>query len=173
MFRNRNRHKGTKVSEPHPERTTSDLNGAEAKSDLPWSPEDIKEMLGFDRNDPNVSVRIIPGSPTPFILGKFGDQTLGDSDFGPAVTAPVTALEVAVGILTEEVADELYRAMEKHGPQNSPHEGISILREEFEGLWDHVKADTGRTPEARKEAIQIAAMALRYVIDNIGTRGVN
>jgi hypothetical protein len=71
----------------------------------------------------------------------------------------------------EQVMDEMMTALKsamiKHAPMHSPHEGCSVLREEFEELWDHVKADTGRSPEARKEAIQVAAMAIRYVLDLI------
>lgn len=60
---------------------------------------------------------------------------------------------------------ELIKAMTKHGPMASPHEGHGVIREELDELWDHVKADTGRTPKARKEAMQIAAMGLRYALD--------
>lgn len=67
--------------------------------------------------------------------------------------------------LCRETGDELLRAMSHHPPMHSPHEGHSVIREELDELWDHVKADTGTTPQARKEAIQIAAMALRYVMD--------
>ena len=49
---------------------------------------------------------------------------------------------------------------------NSPHEGHSVIREELDvELWEHVCHDTGRSPEARREAMQVAAMALRYIID--------
>lgn len=67
--------------------------------------------------------------------------------------------------LWEELAVELHRAIERHGPMNSPHEGHSVILEELDELWDHVKADTGRSPEARHEALQVAAMALRYIVD--------
>lgn len=63
----------------------------------------------------------------------------------------------------------LSKALIKHAPMHSPHEGMSVIREELDELWDHVKADTGRTPEARKEALQLAAMAIRYVVDLIDT----
>lgn len=66
-----------------------------------------------------------------------------------------------------EVFEEVVKAMEMHAPMHGPHEGHSVLREEVEELWEHVKADTGRTPEARKEAIQVAAMAVRYIVDLI------
>ena len=67
----------------------------------------------------------------------------------------------------EEVHEEVHRARKKHPPQNSPHEGYAVLKEEVEELWDEIKADNGRSPSARKEAIQIAAMAIRYILDNI------
>ncbi len=62
--------------------------------------------------------------------------------------------------------NELIKAMTKHAPMHSPHEGHSVIREELEvELWAHVVADTGRTTAARKEARQVAAMGLRYVLD--------
>lgn len=66
-----------------------------------------------------------------------------------------------------EIWGEVERARIKHKPMNSPHEGHSVIREEFDELWEHVKADTGQSPEARKEAIQLAAMAVRYILDLI------
>lgn len=69
--------------------------------------------------------------------------------------------------VADEVRDEVMKAIQKHAPMHGPHEGHSVLREEVEELWEHVKADTGRTPEARKEALQVAAMAVRYIVDLI------
>lgn len=78
---------------------------------------------------------------------------------------PDDALLRRIDMELEQLRGELYKAMTKHAPMNSPHEGHSVIREEFEELWDHVKADTGRTTAARKEARQVAAMGLRYVLD--------
>lgn len=69
----------------------------------------------------------------------------------------------------EELADALDAAMTRHAPMHSPHEGHSVIREELDELWEHVRADTGRTAAARKEAIQIAAMGLRYALDLCST----
>lgn len=67
-----------------------------------------------------------------------------------------------------EVREEVAKARAKHAPMNSPHEGHSVIREELEKeLWEHVCADTGRSPEARKEALQVAAMGVRYILDLI------
>ena len=67
-----------------------------------------------------------------------------------------------------EVQAEVLRAQAKHAPYNSPHEGWSVIFEELEELREHVRADTGRGAEARKEAIQIAATAIRYVLSVCG-----
>lgn len=65
----------------------------------------------------------------------------------------------------QELFVELEHAITKHEPMNSAHEGSSVIREEFEELWDHVKEDTGYTAGARKEALQVAATAIRYILD--------
>jgi hypothetical protein len=72
----------------------------------------------------------------------------------------------AMGRILQEVFLELQSAVAKHGPQHSPHEGIAVLQEEVDELWDEIKADRGRLGPARKEAVQVAAMAVRYVLDN-------
>lgn len=63
------------------------------------------------------------------------------------------------------VKDELDRATEKAGPFNSAHEGYAVLLEEADELWDEVKKNTGTTHRGVSEAVQTAAMALRYLID--------
>lgn len=64
-----------------------------------------------------------------------------------------------------EVAAEVARAEAKHAPMQSPHEGWSVIFEELEELREHVRGDTGRSPEARKEALQVAAMGMRYALN--------
>ncbi|MGH2514003.1 MAG: hypothetical protein ACRDGQ_15135 [Candidatus Limnocylindrales bacterium] len=61
---------------------------------------------------------------------------------------------------------ELADATRKFAPFNSPHEGFGVIYEEFViELGEHVWHNTGRSAEARKEAIQVAAMAVRYALD--------
>jgi hypothetical protein len=64
------------------------------------------------------------------------------------------------------IVDEYTIATEKFGKFVSPHEGLAIIEEEFlefreAVFWPH-KEHTG---EARQEAIQLAAMALRFLMD--------
>lgn len=67
--------------------------------------------------------------------------------------------------ILKDVYDEVKKAETKHPPMNSPHEGWAVLFEEVDELWEHVRADTGRSEEARKEAIQVAAMGVRYILN--------
>jgi hypothetical protein len=89
------------------------------------------------------------------------DEKRGDS-FNAARREP--PLVVAL----QEVADELRSAQNKFPPFNSLHEGFSILKEEVDELWEVVRmkqSDRARNGLARKEAIQVGAMALRLVLD--------
>ncbi len=61
------------------------------------------------------------------------------------------------------VAAELRRAARKFGPFASGHEGYAVIREELDELWDDVRAD--RLGSAVKEAQQVAAMAVRFMLD--------
>lgn len=64
----------------------------------------------------------------------------------------------------ELVIQELHKAMTKHpNPMRSTHEGWAVIREELDEMWDEVRAD--RPDLALKEAKQVAAMGLRYLID--------
>ena len=68
----------------------------------------------------------------------------------------------------EEVSDELARAQAQHGPMASGHEAQSVIAEELHeftlAIWFGVD-QKGRAADPRQEAIQIAAMAVRYVLD--------
>lgn len=64
-----------------------------------------------------------------------------------------------------DVREEVLSAMTRFDPFNSPHEGKSVIEEELDELWLEVKANQGRTHSAEDEARQIAAMAVRYIID--------
>ena len=75
----------------------------------------------------------------------------------------LTRCEVALQRIREEVG----RAIAKYPPFNSAHEGYSVLAEEVDELWDHVKVKQGQrdVPAMIKEATQVAAMAIRFIVD--------
>lgn len=72
--------------------------------------------------------------------------------------------------LVREVAEELTRATSLYGPMRGPHEALGVIEEEFIEFRDEVFAfnlnkDRDTRPEMRKELIQLAAMALKAVIN--------
>ena len=73
--------------------------------------------------------------------------------------------------ILKEVGNELYRALKLHPSGfHSPHEMHSTIEEEFDEVWDEVKAynlPKGRDtrPAMRAELIQLAAMAVRGILE--------
>ncbi len=63
----------------------------------------------------------------------------------------------------EQVFEELVRASKKFGPFKSPLEGQAIIAEEFDEFTQAVRHE-GLT-RAREEAVQLAAMAVRFLVD--------
>lgn len=72
-----------------------------------------------------------------------------------------------LGDAAAEAYREAEQAMENWPQMNSAHEGFAVLKEEVDELWDHVKTNQKRRDliAMRKEAIQVAAMALRFAAE--------
>lgn len=72
-----------------------------------------------------------------------------------------------VGAAIADVVKELEKATEKFPPMNSAHEGFAILKEEVDELWEVVrqKASERDVAKMRAEAVQVAAMAIRFIGD--------
>lgn len=66
-----------------------------------------------------------------------------------------------------EICHEYLSASKKFASFNSAHEGWAVIKEEVDELWDEVKKKkTERSVEKmRKEARQVGAMALRFMLD--------
>ena len=62
---------------------------------------------------------------------------------------------------------EVRTAITSWPPFNSAHEAYGVLLEEVDELWEHVKTNQKRRDlvEMRKEAIQVAAMAIRFAVE--------
>lgn len=67
-----------------------------------------------------------------------------------------------------EVSAEVAAAEAKFAPFNSAHEGWAVIKEEMDELWAEV-CKGGSVPKdpvaMRKEAVQLAAMAVRFIRD--------
>lgn len=85
-----------------------------------------------------------------------------DRRIGPHQTDQDQQIAAAVAL----VVDELKHALTAFPPFRSGHEGFAIILEELDEMWHEVKHGTPQL--ARDEAIQVAAMALRYLIDAPG-----
>lgn len=67
----------------------------------------------------------------------------------------------------DAVMTELAHAEANFPPMHSEHEGFAILKEEVDELWDEIKKNPRKRDKAalRREAVQVAAMALRFLND--------
>lgn len=61
------------------------------------------------------------------------------------------------------VHNEVCVATARHGKFNSSHEGYAVLKEEVDEMWDEIKKND--LVRSREEAVQVAAMAIRYLMD--------
>ncbi len=72
---------------------------------------------------------------------------------------------VKLSIVMESVRQEVLKAQAQHASMHSSHEGYAVILEELDELWDEVKANRGVEEAGMKEAVQVAAMACRYILD--------
>lgn len=67
--------------------------------------------------------------------------------------------------VAQAVIEEYDRATAKFEQFNSAHEGYAVILEELNELWDEVRRRNANPVLMRMEAIQVAAMAIRFVVD--------
>jgi len=65
------------------------------------------------------------------------------------------------------IIDEYIAATRINKPFASAHEGYAIILEELDELWDEIKKKEHRRKGSRmtEEAVQVGAMALRFLVD--------
>ena len=64
------------------------------------------------------------------------------------------------------ILEELERANRIYEPFNSPHEGYAILLEEMDELFEEIKKKQPDKTRMREEAIQVGAMAIKFILSN-------
>lgn len=62
-----------------------------------------------------------------------------------------------------QLKNEIIDASTKFPPFNSAHEGYAIILEEVDEMWESIKEND--LQNAKEEAIQVAAMAIRFLLD--------
>jgi len=72
---------------------------------------------------------------------------------------------IQLELILKNVDEEVVRASELYPPFRSIHEGIAIIEEEFLELRAEVFRKPVRWNKTREEAKQLAAMAIRFLID--------
>ncbi len=93
--------------------------------------------------------------------------TISESDiyFEPRIPHSTSSTEISpFAAILQAVDAEYRRAVSLHGSFSSTHEGYAIIKEEVDELWDGIKKNDDRKL-LKEEAIQIAAMAIRFCID--------
>lgn len=70
--------------------------------------------------------------------------------------------------LLDGLAGEVRRAQAKHAPMASPHEGYAVILEELDELWDEVRRQHADKAAMGYEALQVAAMGVRFILDLCG-----
>lgn len=82
---------------------------------------------------------------------------------------PLEPLNAQLCDIVDEVYAEANTATLLHPPMHSLHEGFAVLLEEIDELkaevWKNPRKHLERNALARKEAIQVAAMAVRIIHD--------
>ncbi len=76
-------------------------------------------------------------------------------------------MDLTIDEIMESVKIELLKAQERFPPFHSTHEGYAVILEELDEMWEEIKLHHPFKPTHKlfKEAIQVAAMAIRFVYD--------
>lgn len=73
------------------------------------------------------------------------------------------------------IVAEYKRASSLHPALNSSHEGYAVIKEELDELWEEVRKKREKRSGIRmaKEATQVGAMAMRFILDLCLVRNVH
>lgn len=77
----------------------------------------------------------------------------------------VTTFDERIAEAARLVLEELMTAAEQFGAFRTAHEGYAVLLEEVDELWDAIKNKETTDYDKAREAVQVAAMGMRMLID--------
>jgi len=66
--------------------------------------------------------------------------------------------------VVSDICEEIQKAMMINPLFTSPHYGYAIILEELDELWDEVKKREPDLKNMRAEAVQVAAMAMKFIM---------
>jgi hypothetical protein len=72
-----------------------------------------------------------------------------------------------IGKTIKAIIAEYNRSIVKNAPFNSTYEGWALIKQKVDGLWEEIKKDNPDNSREviMKEAAQIGAMAMRFMVD--------
>ena len=72
-----------------------------------------------------------------------------------------------LGKSIKTIITEYNRSIMKNAPFHSTYEGWALIKQKVDNLWEEIKKEeaTGSREAMMKEAAQIGAMAMRFIID--------
>lgn len=126
--------------------------------------EQVRKELGLDDN---VEVRFVASDKESIaalrsILKGFTEEPVKQDG---AAAKPFSERDQEVADITYEVFEEALHAIDKYPSFVGPEKALRVLRQKFVELWLEGQRDCGFTSSARKRAIQVAVVAVRYVLD--------
>ncbi len=71
---------------------------------------------------------------------------------------------MTISDLTPLLEKEMAFGRKEHGEYHSAHEHYAVLQEEVDEWWDAIKGNMADS--CQYELLQVAAVALRYIIEN-------
>lgn len=75
-------------------------------------------------------------------------------------------IDFRITFTMKAIEQELRRAIKLHTPMNTNHEGYAVILEEMDELWAEIKNRDLDMNAVQKEAIQVGAMAARFIVDS-------
>lgn len=138
----------------------------------PMSADTIEAMLTLaDKKSELETLRVLVNEREVELLAVKAqrDALLAGATKRMSVAMPDGRTALAVN----EIVQEMLEATANHGPLASPHEGLGVLLEEFEELkdWVKLKEEKRDSLAGRREAMQVAAVALRFMLDCCERKG--